>query len=115
MLAYLVDTVLLVALVVTTLSIWSVHRRLRQLDGQNRELRRVFKEMGAAIETSAGAISAFKTEGCAVAVTLGSRVEEARQLLGEIDRRVVRHDRSARPPVRKACAATAAGEVVGRG
>lgn len=85
MFSTIIDAVLLAALVVTTVSMVSVHRRLRRLDGAHREMERVFGEVTRSIERAETALDSLARDGCATAVTLGLRIEEARRVLARLE------------------------------
>jgi len=90
----LIDTILLVALVVTTVSVVSVRQKLRALDGQNEELNTAIESISASLDNAGKTITRLRDEGCAVSASLGVRLDEARMMMDEIDVQLRRLDKA---------------------
>jgi hypothetical protein len=78
----LVDAVLLVALVLTTLRVGAMYRELRRLRSHHEDYRRIFAETGAALHSVERAIGDLNGEGREVLAALNERIAEARRLAG---------------------------------
>jgi hypothetical protein len=77
----LVDAILLVALVLTTLRVGAMYRELRRLRVHHDDYRRVFAETGAALESIERAVREINGEGRELLGALGERIDEAKRLL----------------------------------
>jgi hypothetical protein len=85
MTSHLVDGVLLVALVLTSLRVASMHRELKRLRGYHGEYRQVFSQTSEALGGIEGAIRSLNGEGRAVLEALGERIDEARALAARLE------------------------------
>lgn len=83
----IVDGLLLAALVFTATTMLRVQRRLRRLDGEHGEIRRVLDELTDALDAADATVGAMRDQGGALVLALGGRIEEARALIGEFERR----------------------------
>lgn len=90
MISLTVDAVLLAALVVTSLTMIRVQRRLKRLDVEHGTLRELLEEMTDALQAADTAVAGMREEGCAILLALGQRIEEARSIAGELDRQCAR-------------------------
>jgi hypothetical protein len=85
MTSYLVDGVLLLALVLTSLRVASMHRELKRLRAYHGEYRQVFSETSDALGGIEGAIRSLNGEGRAALEALGERIDEARALAARLE------------------------------
>jgi hypothetical protein len=85
MTSYLVDGVLLLALVLTSIRVGTMHRELKRLRRYHGEYRQVFSETSQALGSVEGAIRTLNGEGRVVLEALGARIDEARSLAARLE------------------------------
>jgi hypothetical protein len=82
----LVDAILLIALVLTTLRVGAMYRELRRLRLHHDEYRRVFADTANALSGIQGAVRELNGEGRELLAALGERIDEARRLAAALER-----------------------------
>lgn len=82
----LAEAVLFLALVLTSGVVAATWRELRRQHGYRREFARILMETSAALEGIDRTVREFDQRGNSMLKALGSRIDQARQVLGEIDR-----------------------------
>lgn len=87
MTSFPVDLVLLVALVVTSTVVVMLYLKLRQLSASQQDYERALDETAAALDTAREAIIVLNREGRTIISTLGTKIDEAQGLIGELERR----------------------------
>ena len=92
--SYLVDAILLAALVFTTIRVGAMYRELRRLRSHHEDYRKVFAETGAALAGVERALGEFSGEGREVLASLEQRISEARRLAGALRETESRHDQA---------------------
>ncbi|NDV85756.1 hypothetical protein GTW51_03470 [Aurantimonas aggregata] len=90
MTSYLIDLVLLAALVVTALRSGRVYRELRLLRAAGSELGTALDDADRSINRAAQAVVVLKHEGIQTLRALEARIEEAREEGDRLDRRMER-------------------------
>lgn len=85
MISAIVDGVLLLALVATTVRMVTMHRELRRLGSYHAEYQRIFDQTALALDGIEVSIEEFNVKGTQVLNALGSRMDDARDLIAEID------------------------------
>jgi hypothetical protein len=85
MMSSLVNTVLFLALVLTSLCVLAMYRKLKQLDTYHTEYKRIFDQTANALNSAGAAVQMFNNEGREVLETLGARIEEARSVTAELN------------------------------
>ncbi|MBX9931924.1 MAG: hypothetical protein K2Y56_10365 [Methylobacterium sp.] len=81
----LVDTVLLLALVVTSACVVPMYLKLKRLDRTQAEYGRIFAESGHALASAGAAVRSFSTEGRAILEDLTVKIDEARKTLSDLE------------------------------
>lgn len=81
----LVDTVLLLALVVTSACVVPMYLKLKRLDRTQAEYGRIFAESGQALNSAGDAVRSFSTEGREILESLTVKIDEARQILADLE------------------------------
>lgn len=84
--------ILLGALVVTTLSVWRMHRRLRLIQRHHADAEQASADLQSALAAAQDALARFSADGRLVAVTLSAKIDVARQLIAELEARRVTDD-----------------------
>ncbi|WP_106752540.1 hypothetical protein [Pannonibacter carbonis] len=85
MISYLVDAVLLVALAITSIKMVTMYRELRRLGSYHADYQRVFDQTSLALDGIEVSIQEINVRGAQVLNALGSRMDDARDLIAEID------------------------------
>lgn len=85
MISALVDGVLLLALVITTWKIVSMYRELKRLGSYHVDYQRIFDQTALALDGIEVSIQELNVRGAQVLNALGSRMDDARELIAEID------------------------------
>lgn len=88
MISYLIDGVLLVAVVAAGIGIALLYRQLRRLRTYHKQYQRVFTETGYAVGAIDNAVRDINAHGAQILLSLGQRIDEAHKLIGEIDERM---------------------------
>jgi len=87
MMSSIVDVVLFAALLITTVCVVQMYRKLKRLDAYHEDYQRIFTETAAALNSARDAVRAFHDEGRDTVAQLGREIEEARRVIAEIDAR----------------------------
>lgn len=85
MISYLVDAVLLIALAITSVKMVTMYRELRRLGSYHADYQRVFDQTALALDGIEVSIQEINVRGAQVLNALGSRMDDARDLIAEID------------------------------
>jgi len=85
MISALVDGVLLLALVVTTWKMVAMYRELKRLGSYHVDYQRIFDQTALALDGIEVSIQELNVRGAQVLNALGSRMDDARELIAEID------------------------------
>lgn len=85
MISAIVDGILLVALVATTVRMLSMHRELRQLGSYHEDYQRIFDQTALALDGIEVSIQEINVKSAQLLNALGSRMDDARELIAEID------------------------------
>ncbi|MBD8877043.1 hypothetical protein [Roseibium polysiphoniae] len=85
MISALVDGVLLLALAVTTFKMVHMYRELKRLGSYHNEYQRIFDQTALALDGIEVSIQELNVRGAQVLNALGSRMDDARELIAEID------------------------------
>lgn len=84
MMSSLVNLVLFAALVITSLCVLAMYRKLKRFDAYQAEYKRLFSEASTALNSAGEAVRTFGKDGKEVADTLGDRIDEARAVLVQL-------------------------------
>ncbi|WP_051630250.1 hypothetical protein [Afifella pfennigii] len=84
----LVELLLLAALVVTSLAVVTLHRRLKRLDAYHADYQRVLAETAEALGAAREAVARLNGDGQNIAMLLGQRIDAASALVERIDHRI---------------------------
>lgn len=85
MISYLIDGVLLVAVIAASVGIALIYRQLRLLRLYHQQYERVFAETGYAVGAIDAAIRDINAHGAQILLSLGQRIDEAYKLMDDID------------------------------
>jgi len=85
MISAIVDGVLLLALVVTTIRMVQMHRDLRRLGSYHEDYSRIFDQTALALDGIEVSIQEINVKGAQILNALGNRMDDARDLIAEID------------------------------
>ena len=85
MISAIVDGVLLVALVATTVRMLYMHRELRRLSMYHADYQRIFDQTALALDGIEVSIQEINVKGAQILNALGNRMDDARDLIAEID------------------------------
>lgn len=85
MISYLADGVLMVALVVTSIWVMKMNSRLQKLRDNQFEFRRIMEQTNLALEGIEVSIDEINVRGKQVLNALGNRIDEARDIVTDID------------------------------
>jgi|GEM_PF-1641741 len=85
MISAIVDGVLLIALVATTVRMLAMHRELRRLGTFHEDYQRIFDQTALALDGIEVSIQEINVKGAQILNALGSRMDDARELIAEID------------------------------
>ena len=85
MISALVDGVLLLALVITTWKMIAMYRELKRLGSYHMDYQRIFDQTALALDGIEVSIQELNVRGAQVLNALGSRMDDARDLIAEID------------------------------
>lgn len=85
MISALVDGVLLLALMITTWKMVSMYRELKRLGSYHTDYQRIFDQTALALDGIEVSIQELNVRGAQVLNALGSRMDDARELIAEID------------------------------
>jgi hypothetical protein len=87
MISYLVDAVVCVALFVTAVRVTKMHRELKRLRGYETEFTDMVVRTTDALDNISGTVHELNANGAQLVHLLGVKIDEARDMIGEIDRR----------------------------
>lgn len=85
MISYLVDAVLLLALIATSVKVVAMYRELRRLSAYHADYQRIFDQTTLALDGIEVSIQEINVHGSQVLNALGSRMDDARELISDID------------------------------
>lgn len=85
MISAIVDGVLLLALVITTFRMVQMHRDLRRLGTYHEDYNRIFDQTALALDGIEVSIQEINVKGAQILNALGNRMDDARDLIAEID------------------------------
>jgi ABC-type transporter Mla subunit MlaD len=85
MISAIVDGVLLLALVATSLRMLTMHRELRRLGSYHADYQRIFDQTALALDGIEVSIQEINVKSAQLLNALGSRMDDARELIAEID------------------------------
>ena len=84
--SFLADVILIAALVVTSLFVVSMQRRLKRLDASHDEYQRALNHAATALFAARDALAKVNTDGRLAAAELGEEIARAKALAAELDR-----------------------------
>ncbi|MGO4573389.1 hypothetical protein [Microvirga sp. 2TAF3] len=87
MISYLVNTILFLALVTTSVIVVVMYRKLKTFGVYQDEYQVVLERTGTALQAAQDAVRTFNAESTATLKELGTKIEEAKLLLAAIDER----------------------------
>lgn len=87
MTSLLADSVLLVALLATAVCVTKMHRELKQLRGYAAQFGSIMDQTSHTFDSIVRTVQDFEANGSQVAKVLGAQIDEARELIKEIERR----------------------------
>ncbi len=85
MISAIVDGVLLLALVATTIRMVQMHRDLRRLGSYHEDYQRIFDQTALALDGIEVSVQEINVKGAQILNALGTRMDDARDLIAEID------------------------------
>ncbi|MTI45896.1 hypothetical protein JM93_00471 [Roseibium hamelinense] len=85
MISAIVDGVLLLALIVTTIKIVTMYRELKRLGAYHTEYQRIFDQTALALDGIEVSIQEINVRSSQLLNALGTRMDDARELIAEID------------------------------
>lgn len=85
MISYLVDAALMVALVITSVKMVTMYRELKRLSGYHADYQRIFDQTTLALDGIEVSIQEINVRGAQVLNALGSRMDDARGIIADID------------------------------
>ncbi|WP_319773794.1 hypothetical protein [Breoghania sp.] len=85
MISYLVDAALMVALVITSVKIVAMYRELKRLGSYHADYQRIFDQTTLALDGIEVSIQEINVRGSQVLNALGSRMDDARGIIADID------------------------------
>lgn len=85
MISAIVDGVLLLALVVTTIRMVQMHKELRRVSSYHADYQRIFDQTALALDGVEVSIQEINVKGAQILNALGGRMDDARDLIAEID------------------------------
>lgn len=87
MTSYLVDAVVCIALLVTAMRVTKMHRELKRLRGYETEFNEMMVRTTDALDNISGTVHELNANGAQLVHLLGVKIDEARDMIAEIDRR----------------------------
>lgn len=85
MTSFLIDALLLAALVATSVCVVLMHLRLRRLDRFHAEYERAFVQTAGALDAAREAVTALNVDGRVMVVALGNRIDEAKAVIAALE------------------------------
>lgn len=85
MMSSLVNAALFLALVVTSVCVVSMYRRLKRLDSYHVEYKRIFDQTAEALTSANEAVQMLNEDGRDVLQALGQRIEEAKVMISKLE------------------------------
>ena len=86
MISYLADGILMIALIITSVWVMKMNSRLQKLRDNQFEFRRVMEQTNLALEGIEVSIDEINVRGQQVLNALGKRIDEARDIVADIDK-----------------------------
>ncbi|MFC4173641.1 hypothetical protein ACFOYU_16520 [Microvirga sp. GCM10011540] len=87
MMSSLVNAVLFLALVMTSVCVLIMYRKLKSFEAHQSEYKRAFGQTSDALRAAGNAVQTFSTEGREILSALEERIEEARAVIAELEAR----------------------------
>ncbi|MCB5177721.1 hypothetical protein [Microvirga lenta] len=87
MMSSLVNAVLFIALVMTSVCVLLMYRKLKSFEAHQSEYKRAFSQTSEALKAAGNAVQTFSSEGRGVLSALESKIEEARSVIAELEAR----------------------------
>lgn len=87
MISYLIEAVLFTALVITAWRVTKMHRELTKLRRYESEFGQMAVQISDAFDNIAASVHDLNANGTQLVHLLGVKIDEARELMAEIDRR----------------------------
>jgi len=84
MMSSLVNTILFLALVITSLCVLAMYRKLKRLDAYHAEYKRIFDQTADALGSANDAVRTITTDGREILEELGIRIDEAKKIIAEL-------------------------------
>jgi len=81
----LANIILFIALVVTSIMVALMYRKLRRLDQYHTDYQRIFDKTGKALIGAQSAVMSFGAEGRETAALLAARIEEAQKVAMQLE------------------------------
>jgi hypothetical protein len=81
----LVNIILFIALVLTSLCVVTMYLKLKRLDAYHAEYKRIFDQTAAALGSAGEAVRTFTSEGREILDALGARIDEAKAVMFELE------------------------------
>lgn len=88
MISYIIEGILLVALVATSIQVAFMYRELRRLRRHHGEYRAMLDDTGDALDAVESAVRDINSRGAELVMSLGERIEHAEDLLGRLEHRI---------------------------
>jgi hypothetical protein len=85
MTSYLVEAVLLLALLATTVRVTQMHRDLKKLRSDQAEFCSILGEAASAFDTIVRTVNDLNCDGTRLIQLLGVKIDEARQVMAAVD------------------------------
>ncbi|SFN84367.1 hypothetical protein SAMN04488056_102181 [Cohaesibacter marisflavi] len=86
MISYLADGILMIALIITSVWVMKMNSRLQKLRDNHYEFRRIMEQTNLALEGIEVSIDEINVRGQQVLNALGKRIDEARDIVTDIDK-----------------------------
>jgi hypothetical protein len=97
MTSYLVEAILLVALLVTAVRVTQMQRDLKKLRRAQADFCSTLGEAASAFDTIVRTVNDLNCNGTHLIHLLGVKIDEARRLMADVDRQIVRSVRGQSP------------------
>ncbi|WP_134496196.1 hypothetical protein [Microvirga pakistanensis] len=81
----LANSILFIALVVTSAMVALMYRKLKRLDRYHADYQRIFDQTGEALIGAQKAVASFGAEGRETVALLGARIEEAQEVAKKLE------------------------------
>ncbi|SHO63245.1 hypothetical protein SAMN02745172_01319 [Pseudoxanthobacter soli DSM 19599] len=87
MISSLVDVILLIALVITSISVLTTYAKLKKLERHHREYEIVLAQTAQSLDAARTAIERLQADGEGLVASLAGQIERAQALVDELDSR----------------------------